>query len=160
MNFYVLMLAFSFFLATPAHALSVTEVLDLAAERRDPHDDDFEPAYLQISELAGEVRPRYTVNEDRHGERATGNPMASKLPTNAEALFYETLPVMDGRGRISWWAVEARDEKCVYHRYQGANGEVHWNGASQRMGGGLAIRMGDVPRAMRTLLSSYGRCSN
>lgn len=156
-----LILSLLVFCSLPAQAaLSIEAILEVAQTNRDPHDDDFESAWLLTLELAEEVRPRYTVNEARHGENATGNPAASKLPANAEALYGETLPFRDGRGRISWWAVENRDERCVYHRYQGTNGEVHWNGASRRMGGGMMIRMGDVPRAMRTLLSSFAICRN
>lgn len=141
-----------------AHARSVTEILELAAAQRDPHDEEFGDAWLATLALADEARPVYTVNEARHGG---AHPRASKLPANAYALYDESLPAQDGRGRVSWWAVEPDAEnRCVYHRYQGANGEVHWNGATRRLGGSLAIRMGDVPRALRRLLSAYAGCRN
>ena len=154
-------LSLIFLFGFSAHAaLPIEAILDVAYTNRDPHDDDFESAWLLTSALADEIRPVYTVNEARHGRNATGNPAASKLPANAESLYGETLPFRDGSGRITWWAVENRDERCVYHRYQGTNGEVHWNGASRRLGGGMMIRMGDIPRTVRTLLSAYARCRN
>lgn len=144
--------------ATPLATILETAATNHSASRAKP-DPEFEAAWLLTADLVNTPRPRYTISEDRHGERAKGNPMASRLPRNARDLYEDSLPFVDGRERVSWWAAETgADDRCVFHRYQGANDEVHWNGATKRLGGSLAIQMGDVPRPLRLLLSAYRGC--
>lgn len=145
-----------------SHAASVQDcppgaqaILEAAIEATNTYEKpqmDLEVAIEATVALCASPVPVYTVNEDRHGKGANGNPAASKLPTNAEELFHHSLPVVDGRGRISWWSAELMNRDCVYHRFQGANNEVHWNGSTRAThAGGLVTKMKDVPVSMREI---------
>lgn len=136
-------------------------VLLAALENSDGQSKRFERAMGEIIDVSDTPRPRYTVNDGRHGPQADGNPAASQLPANARDLFEQSVPYPDGGGRLSWWAVEKRGSRCVYHRFQGTNGEVHWNGSTEPThDGGLVTRPGDVPESVKAVLSTYAQCRN
>lgn len=139
----------------------IDDVLISALERSDGKSPRFERAMAEVIDLSDTPRPRYTVNDRRHGDNADGNPAASRLPPNAMELYRQSVPYRDGSGRINWWSVEKRGNRCVYHRFQGTNNEVHWNGSTESThAGGLTTKMSDVPESIKSVLSTFAQCRN
>ena len=110
------------------------------------------PAQAKAAEILkqlGEIRKkngydgpkdRYVVNP-KHVNLRSG--ASSHLPDNAEALYRHAIPSVAQNGRVTWWA---RDKDGTYHRFQGSNGETHWNGSSKPVVSNSMTSEGISPR--------------
>ena len=73
-------------------------------------------------ENPGHHDPAQPANKRTHGKTST-------LPCHHEALAKASVP--DAKGK-NWYAI---DDKGVIHRFQGANGKMHWAGDTSQNGG-------------------------
>ena len=101
------------------------------------------------------VKIQYYENPGHHDPKGMGNTRynstKSVLPDNHVDLWHNSIQVKsDPKNR---WAIEMKDGKTVYHRFQDdSNGNFHWNGSTDgktSKGELRSIKITDVPNELK-----------
>jgi hemagglutinin/hemolysin-like protein len=101
------------------------------------------------------TKTQYYENPGHHDPKGGGNvgynSTKSVLPENHIELWNKSVIVKsDPKNR---WAVETKNSKTIYHRFQDdGNGNFHWNGSTDgktARGEARAIKIDDVPKELK-----------